>query len=96
MNTNRPFRWMESIAATEGGAVKGRHAYPADIELREDDEVTSICGAPTVIHASQGECPYPQCQACDRVWRDVEGIPSVYDTPSGRTQVHPEHRVHVP
>ena len=86
MNTNRPFRWLESIALPHDRAAKGRHAYPADSRLVEGDEVTAICGAPTVIHQHKSgrEGPYPQCAGCDRVWRDAEGISSVYDQPAGQ------------
>ena len=88
MNTNRPFRWLEAIAVVRDRAAKGRHAYPADSRLVDGDEVAAICGTPTVIHQHKAgrEGPYPQCGECDRVWRDVEGIRSVYDPPTEQAQ----------
>lgn len=73
MRTPRPFRWWE--------ASRVRHAYPAELEPAPGERVSAICGESTVIgaHDRQREAPHPECRDCDRVWRRVEGIPSVYD-----------------
>lgn len=64
--TGRPFQWRE----TSGGH---RHAT-ANEDVREGQIITTLCGYRFTAERWHA-VPYPECAECDRVWREVEGIP---------------------
>jgi hypothetical protein len=67
MRTPRPFRWVE--------AARTRHAVPADLPLRDGQEITTLCGEHVALVHRDPRRAWPECAECDRVWREVEGIP---------------------
>lgn len=73
VRTPRPFQWVE--------ASQVRHAVPAELELTIGLQITTLCGTHAVVadRDPNKECPYPECRECDRVWRQIEGIPRLTD-----------------
>lgn len=72
----RPFTWVEAT----GPNGPWRHAIERQTTT-QGQQVHTICGEQAEVHAHhpQLEAPYPECRTCDRTWRQVEGIPSVFD-----------------
>lgn len=66
-------RWVEARpSGTE--AELARHAAILDHQPYRGQRILTLCGVYGVVTPAEPGMPAGECEDCDRVWRDSEGI----------------------